>query len=97
MKEKEVEVNMLKEQLVKCKDAYEKTEMDLSSIKRTHLYMCNNIEELKIINEILILEIAELKPSEHKSYKKMNVTQSLKNIENVNTDLQESERNTENG
>ena len=36
--------------------------------------MCNNIEELRIINEILILEIAELKPNEHKSEKKTNVT-----------------------
>ena len=63
MKQKEVEVNMAKEQLVKFKDAYEKTEMELSSSKRTNLHMCNNIEELKIINEKFILEIAELKPN----------------------------------
>ena len=96
MKEKELEVNMAKEQLVKFKDAYEKTEMDLSSIKWTNLHMCNDIEELKIINEKFILEIAELKPNEHKSEKITNVTPISKNRENVNNDIQESERNTEN-
>ena len=59
--------------------------------------MCNNVEELKIINEKLILEIAELKPNEHKSEKKTNVMQILKNRENVNNDIQESETNIENG
>ena len=66
---------MLKEQLVKFKNTYEKTEMELCS-KRTSLHMYNNIEEVKIINEKLILEIAELKPNEHKNEKKTNVAQS---------------------
>ena len=91
MNEKEVEVNMAKEQLLKFKDAYGKTEMELSSIKRTNLHMCYNVEELRIINEKLILEIAELKPNEHKSEKKTNVTHCLQNRENANNDLQESE------
>ena len=56
---------------------------------------CYNVEELKIINEKVILEIAELKPNEHKSEKKTNVAQSLKNRENMDNDQQES--NTMNG
>ena len=48
MKEKEVDVNVLKEQLAKFKDAYEKTETELSYSKRTNLHMCNNIYELMI-------------------------------------------------
>ena len=46
---------MLKDQLVKFKDAYEKTEMELMFSKVTNLQMCNNIEELKIINKKLTL------------------------------------------
>ena len=64
---------------------------------RTNMHMCNNIEKLKIINEKLLLEIVELKSSDNKSEKKTNVTQSLQCRQNVNNDLQERERNTENG
>ena len=69
---------MLKEQMLKCKEAYLKTEMELSSSKRTNLHMCNNIEEVEIINEKIILAIAELKPNDHRSENKTNVTQCLK-------------------
>ena len=58
--------------------------------------MCNNVEELEIINEKFILKIAELKTNEHKSENKTYLTQILKNRENVNNDVQESERNNEN-
>ena len=81
---------------MKYKD--ERTEMELSSSKRTNFHMWDSIEELKIINEVLILEMAELKPNDHKSEKKTNVAQYMKNrCEHVNNDLQESERSSENG
>ena len=56
-----MDINVSKEQLAKSKDAYEKTEMVFSSNKQTNLHMCNNIEELKVITEKMILEIAGLK------------------------------------
>ena len=46
---------MVKEQHLKVKDAYEKPEMELSSIKQTNLHMCSNIDELEIISERFIL------------------------------------------
>ena len=80
---------------MKLKDVYQNTEMHLSSIKLTNLHMCNNIEDLKIIDEKLTLEIAE--PNEHRIEKKTNVAHCVKNRENVANDIQESERNAENG
>ena len=71
--------------------------MELGSSRRTNLHMCNNIEELRITKKF-ILEIAELIPNDHKSEKKINVTQSMKNRENVNSDLQEyNNKSSENG
>ena len=45
--------------------------MELCSSKLTNLYKGTNIEELKIINEKLILEIGEVKPNDHISEKRV--------------------------
>ena len=72
--------------------------MELCSNKRTNLHnMLKQHRRAKNHKQRFILEIADLKPNGHKSEKTTNVTQSMKNRESVNSDLQESEGNTENG
>ena len=46
MKEKDAEVNTLREQHAILDDGYEKIEMEQITCKRTNLHMCNNIEEV---------------------------------------------------